>query len=404
MNLPDNEIEMILNGIKDFILIISPDKEIIEVNDAFLRHMNYTREDVIGAKCFDVFKEVTRKSSNCQNLCPLESVIKNKRHCQVELTRLGSDNKVRYTDLTIYPIWKKKGEIEKFIEISRDVTKQRTDEQQAQDRLLKIVEERTRRLKQTHERLLHQDKMASLGRLSSSVVHEINNPVAGILNLVMLSKRILKEDDITAKELESFMQYLDLMETETRRISRIVKNLLVFARSSKMEVGKFDVNELINQTLLLNSNLLKINGVRVIEELEKNLPLVTGSEDQLKQVFMNLISNAVESMTNTERGRLVIETYSRKDDKTVVIKIRDTGPGIAEKTISKIFEPFFTTKKKGKGVGLGLSVVYGIIKEHGGKIHVDSIPGQETVFTITLFQEINPKQQHTNMVNSMGLK
>jgi len=173
----------------------------------------------------------------------------------------------------------------------------------------------------------------------------------------MLSKRILKEDDITAKELESFMQYLDLMETETRRISRIVKNLLVFARSSKMEVGKFDVNELINQTLLLNSNLLKINGVRVIEELEKNLPLVTGSEDQLKQVFMNLISNAVESMTNTERGRLVIETYSRKDDKTVVIKIRDTGPGIAEKTISKIFEPFFTTKKYGQQHGAKIAIL-----------------------------------------------
>lgn len=404
MNLPDNEIEMILNGIKDFILIISPEREIIEVNDAFLRHMGYKREDVIGCKCYEVFKEVRRKSSNCHKLCPLEEVVKNKRHCQVELTRLGSDDKPRYTELTLFPIWEKKGKIEKFIEISRDVTKRRADEKQIQDRLVKMVEERTMRLKHTHERLLHQDKMASLGRLSSSVVHEINNPVAGILNLVMLSKRILTEDDIGQKEVDTFLQYLNLMETETRRISRIVSNLLVFARNSKMEVGKFDVNELINQTLLLNSNLLKINGVRVIEELEKNLPLVTGSEDQLKQVFMNLISNAVESMAAVQPGRLIIETKSRKKDKTVVIKFKDNGPGIDEKTIPKIFEPFYTTKKKGKGVGLGLSVVYGIIKEHGGTIHVDSQPGQGAEFTVTLFQEISPKSKENNLTDSLGLK
>lgn len=404
MNLPDHEIEMILNGIKDFILIISPEREVIEVNEAFLRHMGYDRGDVIGRKCYDVFKEVTRKSSNCHKLCPLEEVIKNKRHCQIELTRLGNDDKPRYTELTIFPIWEKKGKIEKFIEISRDVTKRRADEKQIQDRLVKMVEERTQRLKQTHERLLHQDKMASLGRLSSSVVHEINNPVAGILNLVMLSKRILKEDDVSPDDLDTFLKYLDLMETETRRISRIVSNLLVFARNSKLEVGKFDVNELINQTLLLNSNLIKINGIRVIEELEKNLPLVTGSEDQLKQVFMNLISNAVESMSGPQRGRLMIETFSREKDKTVIIKFTDTGPGIDEKTVPKIFEPFFTTKKKGKGVGLGLSVVYGIIKEHGGTIHVNSKPGQGAVFTIKLFQEISPELQKDKLTNSLGLK
>ena len=400
VNLPQNEIETILNGIRDFILIISPEREILEVNDAFLKHMNYVRENVIGRKCYEVFKEVSRKSSNCHEKCPLEKVIRQKSHCQAELIRLGRDGSPRYTELTIFPIWEQKGKISKFIEISRDITKRKIDEKQTQNHLVKMVEERTRQLKESHERLLHQDKMASLGKLSSSVVHEINNPVAGILNLVMLSQRILKEETIQHEELELFRQYLGLMETETRRIGRIVSNLLVFARQSKIEVVKFDINELIEQTMILNSNLLKIYKIRVIEELEHNLPLITGSEDQIKQVFMNLISNAAESMSGVPRKRLTIRTFAKPAEKSVGFQVVDTGTGIAQETISKIFEPFYTTKKKGKGVGLGLSVVYGIIKEHGGQLYVDSTPGKGTCFSITLLQELNPEIKDATLSSS----
>jgi two-component system NtrC family sensor kinase len=385
--------ETILNGIKDFILIISPEREIQMVNDAFLKHMNYAREDVIGRKCYDVFQEVTRKSSNCHKKCPLEDVIRNKRHCQVELTRLGPDGNLNYTELTIFPIWEQKGKIKQFIEVSRDITQRKINEKQNQDYLLKMVELRTQELKESHERLLHQDKMSSLGKLASSVVHEINNPVAGVLNLVMLSKRILKEDKINQAELNQFLKYLDLMEKETRRISRIVSNLLVFSRQSKIEVIKFDLNELIEQTLILNSNLLKINHVRVIEELEHNLPLIRGSEDQIKQVCMNLISNAVESMGGKDKKILTIKTFSKNNAKAIGLEIIDTGMGILKDRIPKIFDPFFTTKKKGKGVGLGLSVVYGIIKEHGGNLYVDSTPDKGTRFSVTLYKELVPQNQ-----------
>ncbi len=389
---PQHEMDTILNGIRDFILIISPDREILEANDAFLKHMQFEREEVIGQKCFDVFQSVSDDNCNCQERCPLEKVISEKRHCYTELVRIGKDGKPKVMEISIFPIWEKKGKISKFIEISRDITKRKADEKQTQDYLIKMVEDRTQQLKETHKRLLHQDKMASLGKLSSSVVHEINNPVAGILNLVMLSRRILKEEKIKQDELDLFNQYLGLMETETRRIGRIVTNLLVFARHSKIEVVKFDVNELIEQTLILNSNLLKINSIRVIEELEHNLPLISGSEDQFKQVIMNLISNAVESMNGAATKRLTIKTFSRPEKKAVEIHISDTGSGIPQAQISRIFEPFFTTKKKGKGVGLGLSVVYGIIKEHGGNLYVDSSPGKGTRFSITLNQELKPKQ------------
>lgn len=386
--LPQHEMNTILNGIRDHILIISPDREILEANDAFLKSMKFKREEVIGKKCFDIFMSACGEESNCEKRCPLEKVIKEKNHVQAELLRIGNDGQPVYTEISIFPIWETKNKISKFIEISRDITKRKTDEKQTQMHLLNMVEERTQQLKETHKRLLHQDKMASLGKLSSSVVHEINNPVAGILNLVMLSKRILKEDKIRQDELDQFQQYLGLMETETRRIGRIVSNLLVFARQSKIEVVKFDVNELIEQTLMLNSNLLKINKIRLIEELEHNLPLISGSEDQFKQVIMNLLSNAVESMSHTSKKHLTIKTCSKPEKKAVEIQISDTGAGIPQDQISKIFEPFFTTKKKGKGVGLGLSVVYGIIQEHGGTIYVDSEPGKGSQFTITLFQEL----------------
>ncbi len=383
-NVLQNEFETILNGIRDFILIISPDQKILEVNEAFLKHMQYHREDVIGKKCYEVFQRITRKSSNCHERCPLDQVVKKRRHCQVELSRMDQKGKTWYTELTIFPIWEKKGKILKFIEISRDITKRKSDEKKTREHLQKMVEERTRQLKESHEQLLHQDKMSSLGKLSSSVVHEINNPVAGILNLVLLSKRILQEDTLTGPELDVFSQYLDLMETETRRVTRIIGNLLAFARQSKIKVTRFDVNELIEQTLMLNANLLHLNKIRIIEDLERNLPLIKGSEDQIQQVVMNLISNAVESMAQAPRKRLTLKTASTPDKNAVKMQITDTGAGISKAYISKIFEPFFTTKKKGKGVGLGLSVVYGIIEEHGGKMYVDSTEGRGTCFTITL--------------------
>lgn len=399
MDLSKNEMKTILDAIQDFIVIISPEKEIVEVNDTFLKQMKYERDEVIGRQCSEVFQQIKDKSSNCLEKCPLERVIREKNYCQEELIRYDKNKNPRYTELTIFPVWEKPGKISKFIEISRDITQRKLDEKESHQHLVKMVEERTHQLKETHERLLHQDKMASLGKLSSCVVHEINNPVAGILNMVKLSQRILKEDKNSKDSIELIQQYLGLMETETRRIGRIVSNLLTFARHSEIEVIKFDINELIDQTLILNSNLLKINKIRVIENLEHNLPLIKGSEDQMKQVIMNLISNAVESMRQTSKKRLTIKTVSQPEDQSVGIQIQDTGSGIPKESISKIFEPFFTTKKKGKGVGLGLSVVYGIINEHGGKLFVDSTPGKGSRFDITLYQELPPKKKDPAISN-----
>lgn len=380
----NEEIETILNGIQDFILVITPEKEILDVNAAFLRQMNYPREEVVGHKCYEVFQRVTRKSSNCHLVCPLQKVIQNKKPYQAILSRLDQNNKPRYSELTIFPIWEKDGKISKFIEISRDITERKREEEEITHRLEMMVEERTKQLKESHDKLLHQDKMASLGKLSASVVHEINNPIAGILNLTMLIKRIIKEDSVGQKEIDRLTQFLDLMETETRRISRIVSNLLMFSRQSKIELKEVNLNQLLEKTLLLNANLLKINGIKVRKNLSPALPEIVGSEDQLQQVFMNMVSNAAEAMSSTKDGELNIETSHHKEEDKIIVCFKDSGAGIPEENISKLFEPFFTTKKKGKGVGLGLSVAYGIIKEHGGSFFVNSEEKKGTTFKITL--------------------
>jgi two-component system, NtrC family, sensor kinase len=377
------EMETILNGIQDFILVITPDMKIIEANESFLTKMGYARTDVIGKKCFEVYFRYDHPCNQEKIDCPLKEVIRNKRKVRKIQTRLMPDGEKCYYEVYIYPIWETDGKISKFIHISRDVTQQRKEEEEITRRLEQMVEDRTRQLKETHEKLLHQDKMASLGKLSASVVHEINNPLAGILNLIMLMKRIVAEGALTQKEIEAFKKYLNLMETETRRTSRIVSNLLAFARQSKMEPKRLNLNRLIEQTLFLNSNLLKLDRVKVQTKLEPNLPDLVGSEDQLQQVFMNLVSNAAEAMETTGGQLRIASKHLLLEDK-VQVKFKDTGPGIPKENIPKLFEPFFTTKKKSKGVGLGLSVVYGIIQEHGGSIYVSSKLGEGTTFEIKL--------------------
>ena len=357
--------------------------------------MHKSREEIIGRKCYEIFQNSDQPCDDKKIPCPLKRVIQNKDKVSQVITRLNSKGQVQYFEVNIYPIWERNGKISKFIDISRDITKKLKEEEEMTRRLEQMVEERTKQLKETQNKLLHQDKMASLGKLAASVVHEINNPIAGILNLILLIKRIFKEDKLSKSSRSTIMKYLDLMETETRRISQIVSSLLAFSRQSKMELQELDLNELIEQTLFLNYNLFKINKIKVEKDLDKNLPKIMGSADQLQQVFMNIISNAVEAMEYKDDSILKIKTTC-EDDKLVII-FEDTGVGIPEENLSKIFEPFFTTKKSGKGVGLGLSVAYGIIQDHGGSIDVKSTPGKGSIFKIKL-----PLKGIENKNNSYG--
>ncbi len=386
LNTRNKEMETILNHIQDIIVVISTEMEIIEVNQTFLDYMGHSREEIIGQKCYEVLQ---KKDHHCyindNTFCPINDVIRNRQPSRrTSLRQVDQNGKQRHLDVIVYPIWEKDGKISKFIEIGRDVTELKNEQERITSRLEKMVKDRTRELQDTHAKLLHQDKMSSLGKLSAAVVHEINNPISGILNLIMLMKRIHNEGELSSADREQFSSYLDLMETETKRISRIVSNLLAFSRQSKIELKRLDLNELIERTIVMNLNLIKINHIQLNRQLRNDLPKLRGAEDQLQQVLMNLISNAVEAMESGRKKVLTIKTTHSLAENSLTFSISDTGVGIPPEHISKLYEPFFTTKKNGKGVGLGLSLVYGIVHKHKGQIEIDSTVNKGTTFTIEL--------------------
>jgi len=231
-------------------------------------------------------------------------------------------------------------------------------------------------------RLLHEHKMISLGRLSASVVHELNNPLAGILNYIRLMLKILKRGSLDQKNQEKFQRHLTLVESETSRCSEIVSNLLAFSRKSKLELSKMNINELLEKCILLSQHKLMLQNIQIKTDLNPEIPKVLGDFNQTQQCVINLIFNAIDVMP--DGGTLTIISSFDPDKGMVEIKIEDTGWGISSEDLHHIFDPFYSTKTEGEGLGLGLSMVYGIIDRHKGTITVDSEVGKGTVFTISL--------------------
>lgn len=229
----------------------------------------------------------------------------------------------------------------------------------------KIVE-----LKDTQEQLIQSAKLAAIGELASNVAHEINNPLTSILGFTEMAR---EEDDMA-----SIKNSLNIIEQESLRAREIVRQLLGFARKRPLQLSDVDINQVLKEVVPLVSAQAKMNKV-VMTVKSEDLPRTTADPDQLKQVFINLINNAISAMSGG--GTLTISTSSVKEQ--VVIEFRDTGSGISKDVLQRIFEPFFSTKKE-KGTGLGLSISYRIIQTHGGRIDVESVEGQGTVFTVRI--------------------
>jgi two-component system NtrC family sensor kinase len=245
-----------------------------------------------------------------------------------------------------------------------------------------MVEERTKQLQAAQKKLLHNDRLASLGQLSASVAHEINNPISGVLNLSMLLQRMLKPDGVPPERIEEFRKYLGQVTNETARVGRIVSDLLAFSRRSKPQRAPADLNRIVKSTLSLVQHKMKLSNVQVETKLLDDLPAAPCDASQVQQVVLNLLLNAAEATQGKPERRVIVETGASDDG--VVLTVADNGEGIAPENIAKIFDPFFTTKSEGKGVGLGLAVSYGIIQAHGGDIEVKSQPGEGTTFTVSL--------------------
>ena len=227
------------------------------------------------------------------------------------------------------------------------------------------------------ERLLQSEKMVSVGQLVSGVAHELNNPLTGIMGF---SQLLLERgpDERTRSDVETIY-------AEAERASKIVQNLLSFARRKRSEKEQADLNELLERVLELRSYDLRIKNIEVVLDLDRELPETMVDADQIQQVFFNVIINAEQSMVEpTEREHGTLTVRSRREGDVIRLSLQDDGSGIEPETLRRIFDPFFTTKETGAGTGLGLTISYGIIDEHGGRIWAESEPGRGTTFIIEL--------------------
>ena len=246
------------------------------------------------------------------------------------------------------------------------------------------VAERTAQLQLAHRKLLQNDRLASLGQLAASVAHEINNPVSGVLNLSILLERLMVNGKFPIGREAEFRKYLGSISTETARVGRIVSDLLAFSRRSKPQRVPADLNKLVTSTLGLVGHKLKLINAESVLDLQPDLPLVECDPSQIQQVILNLVLNGAQAMQAKGGGELCIRTRVTPDRENAELCVSDTGEGIAPENMSKIFDPFFTTKPEGKGVGLGLAVLYGIVRAHDGEVEVASRRNEGTSFTVTL--------------------
>jgi len=232
-----------------------------------------------------------------------------------------------------------------------------------------------RELEETHLQLVQSEKMASLGKLAAGVAHEINNPLGGILMYANILMEDMSPDSPGWKDLEHIVE-------QTLRCKDIVQNLLDFSRQSGTEQIYFSVNECVQKVVSLFKDQSMLHDIRIVLELDLELPRVLGNPGLMNQVLTNLLVNAVDAM----EGEGVLTFRSRADypQGVLVVEVEDTGCGIPEELLSRVFDPFFTTKKVGKGTGLGLATSYGIVKRHGGRLMVKSVEGMGSIFRVEL--------------------
>ncbi|NIR52787.1 HAMP domain-containing protein [candidate division KSB1 bacterium] len=239
----------------------------------------------------------------------------------------------------------------------------------------KSFNEMTHKLAEAQRQLYQSDKLASLGRLAAGVAHEINNPLTGVLTYSSFLLKRQGDDDEIREDLEVIVR-------ETKRCREIVKGLLDFSRQAPTKKTNIPINDMITQTLGILKNQLSIKNISVQKDLSDDLPIVRVDSNQMQQVFMNLLVNAIDAIGKSG-GEIKIRTSEEEieDERFIKIDIADSGGGIAKENLTKIFEPFYSTKGQ-KGTGLGLAVVWGIIEKHHGKITVGSEEGKGTTFTI----------------------
>ncbi len=348
------EIQALLDGITDLMAVLSETLLIQRVNDVFADW--YPQRDPIGRPCFKIFRD---RDSPCEN-CPAVRALEQGRVVkELFIYKVGGD--FRHFEVIASPLKTSSTGERRVLLFKRDVTLEKKF--QAQFYLA--------------------EKMATVGVLAAGVAHEINNPLAAVHGFAQGLKRRLTrlEPCVDADLFKDFREYLETITRECLRCHDIVRTLLTFSRPTASSMGQVDLNRCVTDILFLLKHRFKGRAELVVcTDLCPDIPLIMGDESQLKQVIVNLLSNAFDAIAAA--GTIRIST--RAMDEGCELAVADSGCGIPAEVQDKLFEPFYTTKPVGQGVGIGLSTCYSIVRQHGGRIRVVSTVGEGAVFHVFL--------------------
>lgn len=339
-------LQSVFDGITDVVVLLDKDFRVKMVNGAYLkRHALSTPASVLGRSWRELHPDETSEGP----AGGMESALSSKSPVTEEIKSAAGE----IFQIYYYPILDESGEVESIVRYSRDITDQ----------------------KQVEHQIQKTEKLASLGQLAAGVAHEINNPLGVILCYSDLLKRQIADS-------AQGMNDLGIIEKHALSCKRIVSDLLKFARSQTTATAPASLNRSIEEVVQLIEGQFRKQQVEIRLDLDPAIPLAGIDADKMKQVYLNLLVNARQAIDG--KGSIEIRTRFLADSGCAEITVRDSGRGIPREIIGKVFDPFFSTKSSGEGTGLGLSVSYGIIRDHHGEIRVESEPGKWTRFTILL--------------------
>ncbi|MBI3018309.1 MAG: response regulator [Deltaproteobacteria bacterium] len=340
--------ESTFDAISDLVTVIDKDFNLLKANRATEKITHQRVENVIGKKCYEV---LAGRKTPCQNCPALESLKQNFVTSEHEIKDFKDKDYLSWS----FPMLDAKNKIRSLVMYYRDQTKH----------------------SHLFRQLIQSEKMAAIGHLASSLAHELNNPLTGITALSQLLNQELNKKDPHLSDISE-------IEKASLRCKEIIKNLLDFSEKTKSSKKTWtSINDILEATLpLIQYSREAKQPIRILKHMAEPLPKIKANPNELQQVFFNLLLNALQAMP--EGGNLSITTHYDSQKSAVQIKIKDTGIGIPKENISKIFDPFYSTKEKTHGTGLGLTVSYGIIKDHQGKIEVQSQLNKGSTFKVTL--------------------
>ncbi|QTA81110.1 Two component system response regulator, PAS domain-containing [Desulfonema limicola] len=376
------ELDQIFNSAGDGMYLIDKNFSIIRANSAFYKMWNFQKNQVLGKKCYELFSYNICQTSQCH----FKKILSGEERLEFDYSAIIENGLKKFFSMTAAPFRDTHDTIQGIVVNVKDVTQ-------------KIASEKQEKIRE--QQMIQTEKLAAIGVLSAGIAHEINNPngvimlnvpmlftywkgIVPILNRHMELKGDFKSGNTLYSKLIERVPYLFEQTLESSvRIKKIVSELKDFARQDVLEMTEVNINKVLKAAVGLVSNKIKNTTNRFKVCYEKDSSLVKGNFQRLEQVFINILINACESLTNKNQG-IFVNISSDKKKNTVKIQIQDQGAGIKTEDMHNLFNPFFTTKRDIGGTGLGLSVSHSIITEHRGTMTLESVPEQATVCTITL--------------------